>query len=341
MKILQVIDTLNVGGAERVFVDICTILKENGQDVSALILLEDKGSLAKELKVPIIDFSRPHKWDIHVMYKCSQILRKYDIVHCHLRHVYRYISLVNLLFKSPSKIIFQDHYGSIGVDTSIPFLFNSILKPTYYIGVSQSLTNWALHKIAVQQKNVFLLQNIIRKEEVASSTLQSTDLLLVSNIKPIKNNAFAVQLAKELKLSLLLVGSNQNEAYYDALQNEIDDEVIKIDQTVSKAQLIMKNARVGLHTSKSETGPLVLIEYLAQGLPFVAYKTGEVATMLQADFPEFFIDNFEIDQWKEKIQNLLENGFDRLKMEKVFEHHFGEKHYYTKLKNIYLCVIKE
>lgn len=341
MKILQVIDALNIGGAERVFVDVCNILKENDQDVSALILLENKGKLAEELNVPILDFSRNHKWDIVAMYKCGQILSSYEIVHCHLRHVYRYIALVNLLFKSNSKIIFQDHYGSIGVDTSIPFLFNSILKPSYYIGVSQTLTNWALEKVQVQRKNVFLLQNIIRKLETTESITKSSDLLLVSNIKPIKNNTFAIQLAKELKLSLLIVGRNQNDAYYNELLSDIDNSAIKIDESVSKAQSIMGNAKIGLHTSKSETGPLVLIEYLAQGLPFVAYMTGEVAQMLANDFPEFFIDNFEIHEWKEKVQNLLDNSFDRSKMKRVFEQHFGEQQYYTKLKNIYLCVIKE
>lgn len=341
MKILQVIDALNIGGAERVFVDVCNILKENDQDVSALILLENKGKLAEELNVPIIDFSRNHKWDIAAMYKCGQILSSYEIVHCHLRHVYRYIALVNLLFKSNSKIIFQDHYGSIGVDTSIPFLFNSILKPSYYIGVSQTLTNWALEKVQVQRKNVFLLQNIIRKLETTESITKSSDLLLVSNIKPIKNNAFAIQLANRLKMSLLIVGRNQDDAYYNELLGDIDHNVITIDESVSKAQLIMGNAKIGLHTSKSETGPLVLIEYLAQGLPFVAYKTGEVAQMLEADFPEFFIDNFEIDGWRDKIQSILDKGFDHSKMKEFFEQHFGEKQYYIKLKNIYLCVIKE
>lgn len=341
MKILQVIDTLNIGGAERVFVDVCNILKENDQDVSALILLENKGKLAKELNIPIIDFSRNHKWDIVAMYRCSQILNKYEIVHCHLRHVYRYIALVNLVFRSKAKIVFQDHYGSIGVDTSIPFLFNIILKPSYYIGVSQTLTDWAIEKVQLKQKNVFLLQNIIRKLETTEATTKSSDLLLVSNIKPIKNNAFAIQVAKELRLSLLIIGRNQNDAYYNELLNEIDHKVIKINESISKAQLVMGSAMIGLHTSKSETGPLVLIEYLAQGLPFVAYKTGEVAQMLANDFPEFFIDNFEIHEWKEKVQNLLDNSFDRSKMKRVFEQHFGEQQYYTKLKNIYLCVIKE
>lgn len=341
MKILQIIDCLNVGGAERVFIDLCNILHENNEDVTALLLLPKKGELSDELHIPIIELNRKDKWNIHTMYKCGQILKEFDVIHCHLRHVYKYIGLVNFLMGSHKKIIFQDHYGAIDVDTSVPFLFNSLLKPIYYIGVSETLTNWGIKKLKLEKQNVFLLQNIIRKLDLPKTKNKTSDLLLVSNIKPIKNNAFAIELAKALKLSLLLVGRNQNEIYYNQVIKDIDDEHIKIDRTISKAQSIMGNATLGLHTSKSETGPLVLIEYLAQGLPFVAYKTGEVAEMLEPDFPDFFVDNFEIDCWKEKIKHILEKGHDHLKMEKIFEEYFGEKQYFTKIKNIYLCVIKE
>jgi len=61
MRILQIIDKLDIGGADWVFVDMCNILQENGQDVSAMLLLEDRGELFSQLKVPIVAFSRKSK----------------------------------------------------------------------------------------------------------------------------------------------------------------------------------------------------------------------------------------------------------------------------------------
>src|SRR5690606_40370397 len=99
MKILQIIDKLDIGGAERVFVDMCNILQENNQDVSAMLLLEDRGELLSQLKVPIISFSRKSKWNIPSMHACSKIVKQYDVIHCHNKHTFRYIKLVCLLMR--------------------------------------------------------------------------------------------------------------------------------------------------------------------------------------------------------------------------------------------------
>lgn len=341
MKILQVIDTLNVGGAERVFVDICNILKENHQNVSALILLNNSGVLADNLNVPIIELNRKNKWNFFTMYKCSLILKKYDIVHCHLRQVYKYIALIKLIFNLKTKIVFHDHYGSINNDKSVPFLFNSIFKPKFYIGVSNILCDWAKNKLQMADDKVFLLDNIIRKRFQTTEINKKYDFILVSNIKPIKNNLFAIELCKLVNKSLLLVGKNQNNPYYlDVVKNVEKLNDGEINTTVSEAQLIIPSARIGLHTSKSETGPLVLIEFLAQGIPFLAYETGEVAKILKPYFPEFFINNFDLKNWESKINTILNMDIDKTKMDFVFNKYFSEKNYYEKLMIIYLCVLK-
>lgn len=337
MKILQVIDTLNIGGAERVFVDMCNILHENADAVTAFLLLENKGELASQLKVPVIQLNRKNKWSLKTMYRCSKILKDAAIIHCHLRHVYSYISFVNFIFRCKSKIVFHDHYGSIDVDKRIPFLLNTVFKPKYYIGVSDSLLQWSFDHLKISENNAFLLPNIIRKKKYNVLIEKDLNLILVSNIKPIKNNLFAVEIAKELRRKLLLVGKIQDEAYFTEIQNNLDEQIC-LNTAITDAQAVAKAAKMGLHTSKSETGPLVLIEYLAQGLPFLAYETGEVAKILKPHFPEFFIDNFELEQWKARIDIIAAKKPDEDRMDAIFEQFFGEKQYHQKLINIYKCI---
>lgn len=338
MRILQVIDILNTGGAERVFVDMCNILNENDQDVSVLFLLDNKGELTGELNVPFINLNRKNKWNIFTMYECSKIISQYDIVHCHLRQVYKYIALVNLIFKSNSKIIFQDHYGSIETDKKIPFLFGTILKPKYYIGVSTTLTQWASDILKIKRENIRLLQNIIKKRKNIV-TDKKFDFILVSNIKPVKNNLFALELCKSFNTSLLMVGKNQNDKYYNEVLSQITEQV-KIDSSVSDAQVVIPAAHIGLHTSESETGPLVLIEYLAQGIPFLAYETGEVARILKPHFPDYFIDNFDMELWKERVELLKIKQHDTEKMNAIFNKYFGKEDYFYKILDIYAWVVK-
>ncbi|WP_026976483.1 glycosyltransferase [Flavobacterium tegetincola] len=340
MKILQVIDNLDVGGAERVFVDMCNILHENNHNVTALLLLTKNGELASQLQVPFIKLDRKSKWNVSKMYRCYKIMKQYDIVHCHFRHVYTYMSIVNLIFNSNSKIILQDHYGSINIDKKIPFLLDSILKPSYYIGVSNTLRSWSIKYLKIEEVNVFLLSNIVRKKRYSMANQIEVDFILVSNIKPVKNNLFAVELCQYLKKTLLLVGQIQDKEYYSKIKTKLDD-TISISTLILDSQEICRKAKFGLHTSKSESGPLVLIEYLAQGLPFLSYETGEVATILKPHFPEYFIDNFDMQEWKSKLDKIIKLDVDYTKMNTVFEQYFGEVQYYRKLENIYACILKD
>jgi glycosyltransferase involved in cell wall biosynthesis len=339
MKILQIIDKLNVGGAERVFVDMCNILYEKNCNVIALLLL-DKGVLDQDLNtnLPVIYLKRYNKWSIKKMTECASILKKYEIVHCHCRHVYKYIKLVDLLFFTNKKIIFQDHFGSINFDKKAPLFFKTIFKPKYYIGVSNVLLNWSSDRLNVKKENAFLLQNCIVKEKnIENHTKKQYDFILVSNIKKIKNQTFAVDLVNKLNKKILLIGKIQDVNYYNQINEKLLPNSV-FEGNINKVQLELKRAFLGLHSSKSETGPLVLIEYLAQGLPFLAYETGEVAAILKPYFPEYFIDNFQIEKWIERIELLLQKTPDYNKMNTVFEKHFDKEQYFEKLNHIYQCI---
>lgn len=339
MKILQIIDRLAIGGAERVFVDMCNILQENNQDVSAMLLLEDRGELLSQLKIPIVSFSRKSKWNISSMYACSKIVKQYDVIHCHSKHTFRYIKLVCLLMRVDKELILQDH-SSFKIKGKQLFLFKYLFKPDYYIGVSEAINQHAIGKVGLSPERVFLLENIIMKSNLRVEC-SFTDFVLVSNIKSTKNNLFALEVLKNFsQTSLRVIGHVQESEYFDKMREFSKNEGLKIDfiTNLKEVQPLLKNSTIGLHTSPSETGPLVLIEYLAQGLPFLAYETGEVAKMLKPHFPEYFIDNFDLEQWKKRLESIVSSTPDTQKMEMVFEQYFGAKQYYEKLENIYTCI---
>lgn len=346
MRILKVIDTLSVGGAEKVFVDLTNLLFEAGVQVSTLFILTP-GVLANQLhpNIPRYQLNRTSKWSPITMYRCASILKKFDIIHCHHRYIYAYVNFCALLFGVKPKIILHDHYGLIDINKKVPRNISGLFKPDYFIGVSSKLTHWAIQELDVNPTHVYLLSNIVRSVRVGQHQTAQYDWVLVSNIKPIKNQLFAVELAKKMGKSLLIIGNVQNQEYFQDLKAASADarHPIFIQTGIEDVRPLLTQAKMGLHVSKSETGPLALIEYLSVGLPFVAYQTGEVAKTLSALFPEMIVPNFDTTTWIESIHNLERIATKQYSQSiiRFYEANFGEKQYLQTCLSIYQTIMAD
>ena len=85
MKILQVIDQLKVGGAEKVLVDLTNILHDHKQDVSVLCLLSSAVLDAQLNHTVVVSYlKRKNKYNPFTLFKLYNILRSYDVVHVHV-----------------------------------------------------------------------------------------------------------------------------------------------------------------------------------------------------------------------------------------------------------------
>jgi glycosyltransferase involved in cell wall biosynthesis len=341
MRVAQIIDTLNVGGAEQVLVDVSNILYENNVNVEVLVLIKP-GVKAKSLNpnIPIKSLGRTNKFSLKKMLELKEILLTYDILHCHFRHVYRYVKLIDLFFNLNSKkIILHDHYGSIDINKSVPLGFNSLFKIEYYIGVSDSLMQWAYKSIS--PKFSLLLANIIRKSNNSILLDKVFDFIVISNIKQIKNQIFAASIAKSLDKSILFIGDIQDLDYYNKLIDYCESSNIdfQILTKVSDAQSYLKNAVVALQVSKSETGPLVLIEYLAHGMPFLSFNTGEVVKLISKEHSLFVVDSFHLKDWVDGYNKLINLNLKKSTIKKIFSKNFSEQYYFKELFDFYKKIL--
>ena len=334
MKVLQVIDRLNVGGAERVCIDISNLLFKKNINVAVLTIVE-KGELLSfiDSKIKTYCLKRKSKFNIKTMKKMILILNNYDIAHIHMRHNYRYVKFASLFYKLSCKLILHDHFGSIALDKSIPLFMNNFLKPKFYIGVSNELVKWAEEKLKVSE--VYLLENIIIKKNC--STQQKKDTVVhVSNIAPIKNQLFSIKLIEKTTYNLVIYGKIKDVKYYDQLKkylklNNLENRVSFIHNE-NNIQNVLGNFKLGLMTSVSESGPLILIEYLTQSLPFVAYKTGQVANVLSDELP-FFADDFNLDNWLDKMAKVMD--YDSKNLIDYYYKFFNPSDYTNKCIEIY------
>lgn len=341
---LHIIDRLDVGGAERVCVDLANICCEHGLSIGILVLLdESKLDAVVSDKISLCYLHRKSKLQIKKYLEAASLCRSYDILHVHMRHVYRYISVVKLLGLLKVKIIFHDHFGGIRTDKRIPFLFRSLFKPEFYVGVSEELVNWAVESLRITRRHAFLLSNIIRRVISLEDQSRKASLVIVSNIRRTKNIGFAIQVAQELNMQLDIIGQVIDTEYYDELKSYLATtdaaNKVRFIHDCFDIQPCLGRYRMAIHTATSETGPLVLMEYLAQGFTFLAYRTGEVAESLYHKLPEFFIETFELDSWKGRIIALMERTIEKKALQQIFATNFDESDYYERCSKIYQIVL--
>ncbi len=349
MKVLQVIDTLNIGGAEKVLVTLSNIQFRKGIEVTVLTTL-NPGVLATQLNqgIPLISLKRGWKFNPYTMYRFVVIASKFDIIHVHSAHNLRYVYLATKLWRLKTRLVFHEHFGNIEIDKSIKWHHKWILPHVTLIGVSEQICDWAVRNVRLPQTQVHLLCNIIKEIPIKRRNKlpsEITNLMVCSNIRRTKHIEFAIQVFKSYfknhPAHLTIIGQVVDTDYFKEikqmiLENDLED-CIDFEFECNDIQPILWQYDIALHTPVSESGPLVLIEYLAQGLPFVSYKTGEITRMIESSFPEFILDTFMVEDWVKAIQMILQ-GDQRNKfrsMRAYYESNFSEETYFQNCQSIY------
>jgi glycosyltransferase involved in cell wall biosynthesis len=129
-----------------------------------------------------------------------------------------------------------------------------------------------------------------------------------------------------------IIGNIQDENYHKSLKG-----VFNIDSSVSNIYDILSDYSLGLCTSKSESGPLVVLEYFISGIPFLSLKTGGVSEILYNYIPECFMDDLNFQSWVDRILFLESTNFSIPKelIKKVIKKEFDREEYKDRLIKIY------
>jgi glycosyltransferase involved in cell wall biosynthesis len=356
-KVAQIIDRLYIGGAERVVVMLSNLLQQHGHTVKVITTVSS-GPLSKQLDKGItqINLNRKWKWNPVIMRSLISEVKDYDVIHVHSSHNLRYLYLASKLFRLNKIIFFHEHYGDIHIDESVRWHQRLIYPNVVFIGVSRQHTQWVLQHLKMPKEKVFLLPNTIGKIAISPTEKKSDhqkQLLLVSNFRSTKKIEFALELFKQLKREnklncrFTIVGQIADKLYYEKItswitKNEMNNDITILTDCIN-IQPLLNQFDLGVHTAKSESGPLVLIEYMAQGLPFITYNTGEVVEEIKNKIPLAVMHSFDKDEWLKRIETLLALPFEDVssKFCNVYDHYFSTEVYYNKVMEIYESVLFE
>lgn len=310
IRVIQLIDSLEPGGAERMAVTIANgLLEEVG--FSGLVTTRLEGGLKATInkKVGYAFLNKKKAIDIKALIRLRDYIKanKVNTVHAHGSS---YFFAVLLKLTMPSvQIFWHDHFGNRVTSREGYFLLR--LFSVFFSGVftvNEALKDWAQKKLWV--KDVAFLSNFTSESEneIPVTFLKGTPnkrIVFLANLHHPKNHILALSSFLASKIdregwTLHLIGKDKQDDYSQELknfihQNNLQDAVF-IYGTCTDVKSILKQAKVGILVSSYEGFPVTLLEYGMAELTVISTDVGYCNTIIQNNKTGYLIpsDNNEL-----------------------------------------------
>lgn len=328
MRILQLIDSLEAGGAERMSVNYANALhKEFG--FSALCASRKEGALKNALlpEVEYLFLNKEKTVDFKALFKLRSFVKrnKIEFIHAHSSSFF----LAVLLKSSYPKIrvVWHDHYGNSEFLKQRKSKALKIMSFFFYaiISVNQALLNWAIRNLNC--KNAIYLPNFASLENTSedSTVLQGISgnkILCLANLRPQKGHIFLLEIAEEIKINhpdwtFHLVGKDFKDAYSFALKREIKDRNLEgtvfIYGSKNDVKNIIRQSDICILTSNSEGLPVAILEYGFEKKPVLSTNVGEIPNVID-HMLNGLIAPFESAVYSNLLENLIEDAALRVNL---------------------------
>jgi len=322
MRIIQIIDSLEAGGAERMAINYANALA-NTVCFSGLVTTRIQGPLLHQLseKVSYLYLNKKGTIDLKAVYRLRKFVveNKVEIIHAHSTSFF--LAFLIKISLPSIKLIWHDHYGSSEFLSKRPSLALRIALPFFsgIIAVNQNLKRWAEQKMHL--KNVIYLPNFpTQANHVGEHTflkgIKGKRVVVLANLRVQKNHFLLLEVAKKVQLShpewtFHLVGKDFDDEYSRQIKNLIlQSNLINsvfIYGSKQDIKTILEQSNIAVLTSQSEGLPVALLEYGLYGMPVVVTNVGEIPSLIQDGLNGFMVDTGNVDLFFDALVKLIEN----------------------------------
>jgi len=335
MRILHVVGSLAVGGAEQLTARLLDGFKQLGHDVAAVSLFDTQNShlerFLKQQEIPIHHLRKRIGFDPRALTGLGQVIRQFqpDIVHSH-GYVLAYTLVVATLAGVPGQV--HTIHNVAGWD--MPWWGRPILSLAALIGVAPVAVSAEVARTTRSANRIeaLVIPNGIpvesyrtagrnRKAWRTENGFDQDDLLVVSvaRLSPQKHHSLLLRafarLPQNQSTQLILVGDGPLKG---ALQREADALGIRgqvrflgIREDVPD---ILAASDIFALSSDAEGNPLALMEAMAAGLPVVATAVGGVRELLTHGRDGFVVQPRNTDSLAAALSRLIGSPEQRQSM---------------------------
>ena len=326
MRILQIIDSLDIGGAEKMAINYANSLA-NTIEFSGLVSTRKEGLLKNQINsnVAYLFLNKKNVIDFIAIFKLRKFCKVNNVTHLQAHSSSFFTAFLIKITLLDIKIIWHDHNGlSEFISTKKTFLLR--ICSYFFEGivvVNYQLKNWA-DKVLKCKQCIYLPNfTVLATTEKKETTLlgeEDKKIVCLANLRFQKNHFLLIDVAALLKVShpnwtFHLVGKDFHDEYSENVKNKIKE--CKLENNVfmygsrTDTQNIIQQADIAILTSQSEGLPVALLEYGLNKKPVVSTKVGEIPMIIKNGINGYVVDRYDVDGFYKYLVVLIENTTER------------------------------
>ncbi len=334
MKVLQLIDSLEAGGAERVAVTYANSLSVHM--ATFLCATRAEGTLKETInkEVNYLFLKKNSFFDIKAILKLNKYIKQnsISIIHAHSSSFFLATLMKCLNYKL--KIVWHDHYGNSEALNKRPYAVLKICSLFFntIIAVNSKLKNWSEKKLYC--KNVFFLPNFISKsnsvkKETFLKGKKEKRIICLANLRAQKDHitllqSFLLFSKNNPEWTLHLVGKDFTDNYSQSIYNFIEknklSELVFVYGSCIDIPHILSQSSIGVLSSKSEGLPMALLEYGLASLPVVITDVGDCNKVVKNNTNGLLVKKENPKLFYEAIDEMIHNNKKSSKLANTLHH---------------------
>ncbi|WP_299550072.1 glycosyltransferase family 4 protein [Seonamhaeicola sp.] len=353
MRVLQLVDSLELGGTERVAVNTANALSHK-IDKSFLCATRKEGLLKESLndKVEYLFLDKNKTLDFKAIKRLKGFIKVNEIGVVHAHSSSFFLAVLVKLFRPRLKIIWHDHYGNSEFLEQRRSMVLSIISVffSHIISVNELLKNWAEDHLKCARVD-YLPNFAIPDNNKPLTKLKGNEgkrIVHLANLRPQKNHktllkAFKAVIEVYPDWTLHCIGKDLEDKYSQSLKSMVDEFQLnnKVFFYGSRQDIshILKGCDIAVLSSKSEGLPIALLEYGFAKLPTVVTNVGDCSKVISSSNEGLIINKADISALTEALVKYISD--ERLRSKKgrnlflKVNEFYSENAIINKLINIY------
>ena len=340
--VLQVTDSLALGGAERVAVNLANLLPRSRYRVH-LCATREAGPLLDVLAgdVPTLMLERRTRLDEPgAVRRWVQYVRKHriEIIHCHKDTIF--LAALAAPFLPGTQLLWHDHFGSYAFLKRPGWLYRiANWRTRGILSVNEPLVDWAVKDVGFPADRVWYVPNFVMEHEAGDPEgelpgIAGSRIVNVANLRLQKDQINLVRAMAHVttevpEAHVLIVGSDHG-GYRERVEQEIAALGLQDNVSILGARCdvpaILSHCDIGVLSSESEGLPLSLIEYGMAGLASVSTRVGQCPDVLADGSAGLLVPTKDPEALARGLLHLLTKPAERETFARVFRRH-AEMHY--------------